>query len=379
MAQVVRRGSRPRVGVALSSGGAAGMAHVGVLEVLAEAGIPIHCVVGTSAGAMVGAAYAANHLPEFRDLMSTLTLRRVFWLFTPTWPRVGLMEGRRPLELIRPYVGDRIESLPRAYAAIATDLGSGEEVVIRSGSVLAAIRASAAVPGVVTPVRWHGRLLADGGLVNPLPVDVARHLGADVVIAVSVLRLPENPLPNERENGGQSWAAQWLSRVFTRGGAEAGQPLADSGTEETAPATVEEELGLIEVITRAAGLVQARLAANQLRTHPPDCLISVHQHHIGLFDFHRSAEVIEAGRVAARRALPAIRDAIAPSGSLSGRLSRWRSQLRPVTGHRAIRATGLPRTRRTAQRGAAAVSPGRVSFRGASGSWPRGRQERSAA
>ena len=95
-----------RIGVALSGGGAAGLAHVGVLEELAAAGIPIHCVAGTSAGAMVGAAYAADRLDAFRDTMCALTRRRVLSLFDPTWPRSGLLEGRRSLELIRPHVGD---------------------------------------------------------------------------------------------------------------------------------------------------------------------------------------------------------------------------------------------------------------------------------
>src|SRR5512133_1726029 len=120
-----------KIGVALSSGGAAGMAHVGVLEELISAGIPIDCIAGTSAGAMVGAAWAAGKLDGFRTAMCSLTRRGVMALFDPTWPRTGLLEGKRPLDLIRPYIGETFETLPGAFAAVATDLMTGREVVLR--------------------------------------------------------------------------------------------------------------------------------------------------------------------------------------------------------------------------------------------------------
>ncbi len=186
--------SRWTIGVALSGGGAAAMAHVGVVEELMAAGITIDCVAGTSAGAMVGAAFAADCLEPFRETMCALTRRAVLRLFDPTWPHAGLLEGRRALELVRPFIGGRIELLPHPFAAVAADLQSGAEVVLRRGSVLEAIRASIAIPGLFTPQRWEGRWLIDGGLVNPLPVDVARQLGAQCVIAVSVLGVPGNAL-----------------------------------------------------------------------------------------------------------------------------------------------------------------------------------------
>lgn len=299
------------------------MAHAGVLEVLTEAGIPIQCVAGTSAGAMVGAAFAAGQLMAFRAVMCSLTRRRVFWLFDPTWPRTGLLEGRRPLELIQPYVGERIESLPLTYAAVATDLRSGEEVVLRQGSVAAAIRASAAVPGILTPERWEGRLLVDGGLVNPLPIDVARQLGAEVVIAVSVLSLAQDTPPRASDSGRSSLTSQWLARAFARGGNRQAQGVEKSVTPALRAPEGDGDLGLIDIISRSTSLVQARIAASMLRAQPPDCLISVPLPHIGLFDFHRSSEAIEAGRRAAEEALPAIRDALARHESPGVRFSRW--------------------------------------------------------
>jgi NTE family protein len=306
-----------KIGIALSGGGAAAMAHIGVLEELSAAGIAIDCVAGTSAGAMVGAAFGAGRLTAFRDTMCALTRGRVLRLFDPTWPRTGLLEGRRSLELVRAHLGDRIETLPISYAVVAADLHSGEEVVLRDGEVIEAIRASIAIPGLFTPLRRHGRLLVDGGLVNPVPVDVARQLGAEFVIAVSVLNAPDGSLPNHRARRGL--AQQWLDRLLAR---EDSSPTSrKNGTEPIR--TQDADLGLIEVLSRASAVVQAHIAAARLREQPPECLIKVPVHTIGLFDFHRTAEATAAGRAAARQALPDLLAALAAAAPLSHRFSRW--------------------------------------------------------
>jgi len=294
------------------------MAHIGVLEELSEAGISIDCVAGTSAGAMVGAAFAAGRLAAFRDTMCGLTRGRVFRLFDPKWPRTGLLEGRRSLELVRAHLGDRIETLAIPYAAVATDLHTGEEVILRDGEVVEAIRASIAMPGLFTPQRWRGRLLADGGLVNPVPVDVVRQLGAEFVIAVSVLNIPDGSLPNGRAP--RRLTQQWLDRLLTRQGRSSTLPA--KGAEEPGHKQ-DADLGLIDVLSHASGVVQARIAAARLRERPPDCLITVPEHTIGLFDFHRTAEATGAGRAAAQQALPGILAALAAAAPLSHRVARW--------------------------------------------------------
>jgi NTE family protein len=308
-----------RIGVALSGGGAAGLAHVGVLEELIAAGIPIHYVAGTSAGAMVGAAYAADRLGAFRDTMCSLTRRRVLSLFDPTWPRSGLLEGRRSLELVRSHLGQRIEGLARPFAAIATDLRSGAEVVLREGDVFEAVRASIAIPGLFTPQRWRGRLLVDGGLANPLPVDVARQLGAQFVIAVSVLALPHDSLPRKGEP--QRLTEQLLARFLD----SARSPRVAVGEESAADtgSDLADDLGLIEVLSKATSVVQARIASARLREQPPDCIVAVPPREIGLFDFHRAAEAVDAGRAAAREALPEIRSALLSAEPLYQKLARW--------------------------------------------------------
>jgi NTE family protein len=182
----------------------------------------------------------------------------------------------------------------------------------------------------LTPEPWEGRLLADGGIVNPLPVDVARRLGADLVIAVSVLGLPENPATPIRDD--ERLAAQWLPRNFThrthRNAAPAHRVLELAQLSERL-SSGDNDLGLLEILTRATGLAQTRIAASLLRAHPPDCLIAVPLPHMGLVDFHRSTEAVAAGRAAAVLALPAIERALAASTSFKGRVTRWMNYEEP--------------------------------------------------
>ncbi len=318
---MARNGSTLEIGVALSGGGAAALAHAGVLAELTAAGIAVHYVAGTSAGAMVGAAYAANRLAAFRKVMCGLTRRRILWLFDPTWPHSGLLEGRRALELIRPYVGERIEDLPHRYAAVATDLHSGAEVVLRHGDVLEAIRASIAIPGLFTPQPWHGRWLVDGGLVDPLPVGVARQLGAQFVIAVSVLGRPATSLLPAHERRGL--ATELLTRLHARISAAPDSSSPSRKLVPSHPEAAADDMGLIDVLTTASSIVQARIAASRLREQPPDYLISVSLPELGLFDFHRSAEAVAAGHAAARAALPAVYAALAATAPLHQRVTQW--------------------------------------------------------
>jgi len=293
------------------------MAHVGVLEELSAAGIPIACVAGTSAGAVVGAAFAAGRLGPFRETMCGLTRGGVLRLFDPTWPRTGLLEGRRALELVRAHLGDRVETLPIPFAAVATDLYSGEEVILCDGDVVEVVRASLAIPGLFTPQHRHGRLLVDGGLVNPVPVNVASQLGAEFVIAVSVLNLPDGAPPNGRA----TWrlTQQWLDHLLARRDLTAAPPPGAERTRKKQDA----DLGLIDVVTRASALAHARIAAARLRQQPPDVLVTVPMHAVGLFDLHRTAEAVVAGRAAARQALPGILAALEAAAPLSERVSRW--------------------------------------------------------
>jgi NTE family protein len=178
--------SRKRVGLALGGGGARGLAHVGVLRVLEREGIPIDCIAGTSAGSVVGAAYAAGmRADRLLDFAQRLRWRQVGRL---VWPRLGFVSFDRLEAYLVDVFGDvTFASLKLRYAAVAADLATGEAVILRRGRVASAVRASCSVPGIVTPLDLDGRLLVDGGVANNLPISVARALGAEVVIAVGLV------------------------------------------------------------------------------------------------------------------------------------------------------------------------------------------------
>ena len=175
-----------RVGLALGSGSARGWAHIGVIRALEAAGIQPDVVCGTSIGALVGGAYVAGELDRLEEWVRTLTMKDViaFMDFTLSG---GLVRGGRLMDHFRQHFADRqIEQLSTPFAAVATVLDTGAEIWLRSGSLFEAVRASVAVPGLFAPVLREGMVLVDGGLVNPVPVSLARAMGADILIAVDL-------------------------------------------------------------------------------------------------------------------------------------------------------------------------------------------------
>ena len=288
-----------RIGVALSAGSAAAMAQIGALEALLASRIPIDCVAGTSAGSVVGASLAAGRLPGLRDRLEAADPRRVVSLFDPVWPRSGLIEGARGLDWIRPYLGDSIEDLSLDFAAIATDLDTSEEVVLSSGSVVDAVRASIAFPGIFTPWCVDGRTLVDGGLVNPLPVSAARRLGADFVIAINVLPMRSTGSSPPRRDYGH------LRLVDAP---DAGPPRTNDAVPARAPS-------LLGVLSQSARIVASEIARRSIREDPPDFLIQIDVPPVGMFDLHRTHELVALGRKTAFDALDALRRAIAGEGA----------------------------------------------------------------
>ena len=183
--------NRPKIGLALSGGVARGPVHVGILSVLEREGIPIDCVAGASAGALVGSAYCAGlEIPELRELARDTGWRNVAAL---TWPRQGLLSFAKMEQFIENLVGEvDIRDLSIPFAAVVTDMMCGEQVILREGRLATAVRASCSVPGVVNPVEKDGRLLVDGGISDNLPVDAVREMGADYVIGVDLF-VPNKP------------------------------------------------------------------------------------------------------------------------------------------------------------------------------------------
>ena len=165
--------SAKKVGLALGSGSARGWTHIGVIRALAEAGIRIHCVAGTSIGAVVGAVFASGKLDTFEEIVIGFDWKQIARFFDVVFPKSGLIDGKKVADFVRGHVrGENIEDLPIPFSAVATDLATGREVIIQDGDLIEAIRASISVPGIFTPVRREGSILADGRLVNPVPVTV---------------------------------------------------------------------------------------------------------------------------------------------------------------------------------------------------------------
>ena len=179
-----------KVGLALGSGAARGPAHVGVLAVLEKEGIPIDIIAGTSAGAIVGAIYAqGKDAGQVKEVFLDLARHKLTRFIDPSLPRSGLIKGKKFKDLLASFIGGdlKFSDLRIPFACVATDIETGEEVVIDRGSVPEALRASISIPGIFTVVKRGGRYLVDGSLTNPVPVSLAKRMGADFIIAVNVI------------------------------------------------------------------------------------------------------------------------------------------------------------------------------------------------
>lgn len=179
-----------KVGLALGGGAARGLAHIGVLCVLEKEGIPIDMIAGTSMGAAVGALYAQSKSANFiKELALERCQKKLVPLVDPSLPKTGFIKGKKIKDLLASFIGSdtKFSDLKLPFACVATDVNTGEEVIIDRGSVPEAIRASISIPAIFTLVKWGKRYLVDGGLVNPVPVSVVKRMGADFVIAVNVI------------------------------------------------------------------------------------------------------------------------------------------------------------------------------------------------
>ncbi|MDW8336648.1 MAG: patatin-like phospholipase family protein [Tepidimonas sp.] len=297
--------ARPRIGLALGSGAARGWAHIGVLRVLQEAGLEPDIVCGTSIGALVGAAYAAGELDRLEPWVRSLGWRQVVGLIDLRLDG-GLIEGDKLEAFFRSrFVDGGIEALPKPLGCVATELATGREVWLRSGPVIDAVRASIAIPGVFTPAVVEGRLLVDGGLVNPVPVSLARAMGADFVIAVDLnwdlMRRRQRIAGRTRGNSRQGL----LQGVWQRLRGDAAPAEADP-----AQAAEAERPSLLDVLTTSMAIVQWRITQSRLAGEPADVVIRPALADLAAMDFHRGAAAIAAGRKAAEQALPLLRDAL---------------------------------------------------------------------
>jgi NTE family protein len=302
--------ARHDLAVVLGAGGARGLAHIGVLEVLQERGYNIVAIAGSSMGALIGGVFAAGKLAEYADWARGLDKTGVFRLLDFGLGIPGLIRGDKLIGALRVLVGDlKMEELPIRYTAVATDLDAQREVWLDRGPLFDAIRASIAIPGIFTPQRWGGRSLMDGGLLAPIPIAATRFAMADRVVAVDVnartvegLMAPGDPEPDRDAEGTAPVVAPEdavslrarISGFFDGWGNRIPTPLPPA-----APAAP----GMLDLMSRSIDTMQAALSRLQLALDPPDLLIRVPRDACDFYEFWRAEELIRIGREAAERAL----------------------------------------------------------------------------
>jgi NTE family protein len=304
---------RPKIGLALGSGVARGWAHIGVLRALERYGFKPDIVAGTSVGALIGGAYLAGRLDIMEAWVRALTKVKVVSYLDFRVRGSGMIGGSRLVEAMHQQLGTTlIEDLPVPYIAIATDLVTGHEVWLRSGSLVEAMRTSFSLPGAFEPMLINHRWLVDGALVNPVPVSACMAMGAQMTIAVNVnadiigkQRRTGSPIPSiagfdllqeiekDKTPGSRSRLSALARRVFRR--------------ESTQPS-------MFGVMISSLGIVQDRITRSRLAGEPPDVHITPRLGHVGLFEFDRAEEIIAEGEAAVERALPDLRDALAIFG-----------------------------------------------------------------
>jgi len=305
--------------LALGGGAARGLAHIGILRVLKQEGVIVRGVAGTSIGSIVGGLYCAGRLDVYETYVRGLDARGILRLLDPVVPRAGLLGGSRVMKKLQEITGTcDVADLPIAFTAVATDLHSGEEVRLRSGDMVEALRASWAIPGVFTPVKIEGRWLVDGGVSMPVPVGAARELGLGLpVIAVNlnntdlpfqgeVVELPE-AATEDRELGR-------MERLFQK---LRGHRNANLPDDANAP-------GMLASVSDSVTHLEHKITRFQLAADPPDLLLEPAVFGVGLFDFHRADPIIRAGEDCARRAVQEGRlKELAAKVRRRGRLPRW--------------------------------------------------------
>ena len=273
----ILRHRRPNVGLALGSGAALGLAHIGVLKALKKAEIPIDMIAGTSMGALIGACFAKEgEISLVEEIALKTDLKQLIRLLDIKFASLkkGFIYGRRIEELLYFLIGDvAFDELKIPLAAITTDINTGQEMVIREGSVIDAVRASISIPAIFVPVKVKDKFLVDGGLVDPVPTNVLRDMGAKFIIAVNVLTAPQRNKPDD-----------------------------SSQKDETLQTP-----NIFNTLIQSIYIMEHEMVKLRITKMKADIMISPDVSHINAFEFHKGREAIQAGYEAANNVLPELR------------------------------------------------------------------------
>ena len=300
----------PRIGLALGSGSARGWSHIGIIDALAEAGIEADIVCGTSIGSLVGAAYVAGRLADLRGWVEKATWREIVALMDIRLSGGGVIDGSEVVRWLRGLgVDGPIESYAKRYVAVATDLATGREVWLERGPIYEAVRASIALPGILSSAKIDKKWLVDGGLSNPVPVSVCQALGADVIIAVNLNgdllgrrfaseTSSDTTLPSQVPN---EFLAAVLKQLPPGLGAQATQ-IAQRLLPQR-PSTP----GYFQVLANSINIMQDYVTRARLAGEPPHVMLAPRLRDIGLMEYNRAAEAIAEGQYCVEQAMPTLR------------------------------------------------------------------------
>ena len=269
------------VALALSSGGARGLAHIGAIEELEAQGYHISSIAGCSMGALIGGVYAAGKLNEFREWMKTIDRKKMLGLIDFSLSLNHIVKGTRIIEAIMEFVPDvSIEDLPIPYCAVATDLKAGHEVMFRKGSLFKAIRASISLPSFYEPVKRNDMILIDGGIMNPLPLNRVKRQAGDILVGVDV--------------SGHDYKAQWDELQRLTAIQKHDKSLKSKILDMLIPDNI--EFNYYTVLSRASSLMIRQNSILMAKLTNPDILVDIQMNRYGTFDFDKSEKLIAIGR-----------------------------------------------------------------------------------
>ncbi|MDZ7605187.1 MAG: patatin-like phospholipase family protein [Cyclobacteriaceae bacterium] len=284
------------VTLVLSSGGARGYAHIGVIEALEKHGFSIASVTGCSMGSVVGGLYAAGGLPTFKNWACGLDRSDVFKLYDFVFSGQGILRGERVFHEIEQLIPDQnIEDLPILFKAVATDINLQKELIFDHGSLYKALRASSAIPAVVKPAEYDDLELVDGGVLNPLPISLAPRIPGDILVAVDVnanIPFPKNKVTTKEKEEDHTIRSYWSELVKKWFQKDANS--SDNNHKKT---------GFFDLMVKSVDMMQDRITEYTIREYKPDILVSVSRSASGSFDYHKAEKLIKAGHDAFEKSL----------------------------------------------------------------------------
>jgi NTE family protein len=288
-----------KVHLVLGSGGASGIAHIAVIEELEKTGYEIIEVIGCSMGAVVGGIYAAGHLPEYKEWILSLTKKGVFDLLDFTFAKQGFVKGEKLFAKHMEVTGNEsIENFNIPFTAVATDMRHHKEVHFKKGDLYKALRASVSIPGFFVPVVEEGQVLVDGGVLNPLPINLVNKKEDAIIIAVNLNGLPDPKYDNEPEPGTMEEMQKWFDKMLPNSMKSKLKTKAKSEL----PAD-EESFSLIELMDSSFSFTQDRLTELMIKMYQPDHLIQIPRNICGVFDFYEGPRIYDIGKEAFEKAM----------------------------------------------------------------------------